>query len=243
MFMPNIALNRIILALDNFNNREDIWDFMKKRGKFFSHVKLGLEFFCKYGPQGIKEFQQEFATPLFLDLKLHDIPNTVSHAIRSLEGINIEFLTIHLSGGKPMVKLAIEESRQYLPHCKILGVSYLTSLAHKDFEELWGIKEDQISNQFQRIFQLALESDIDGVVLSGMELPILSQCEELYKKKIIKVTPGIRFKLSSSQDQQRVLTPQDALSKGADFLVMGRDWTQSDDAKFQQQVNQLKNCH
>jgi orotidine-5'-phosphate decarboxylase len=219
------SLDRVIVALDNMGP-EDINSFMEAGGHHFKTVKLGLEAFCRRGPEGIKEFHRRWQKDIFLDLKLHDIPNTVVKAISSLKGLPVTFLTLHLSGGRRMLESAVEEAQKALPDTKLLGVSYLTSLGPEDMKEIWGYSTDQINSAFERLFQLALESKMHGLILSPSELELVSTLENRHQRQLTKITPGIRFSdelaSNNTQDQQRVATPEESLKNGADYIVMGR---------------------
>lgn len=218
-------LGQIFVAMDNME--EAARDkFMNDLGDAPVNIKLGLEFFSQLGPKGLVDFHNKYQKNIFFDYKLHDIPNTVAKAIKSLEGLPIKYLTIHMTGGREMVKAAMEAKRKYIPNTKILGVSFLTSLGKDDFNELWdieGSKED-----FGRLFKMGLEEGIDGFILSPHELPIITSLEENLNLKALKVTPGIRFSDQAAGDQKRVATPESAFNDGADFLVMGRPLTQAE---------------
>ena len=224
-------IEKIILALDNMSVPEiktflSNWPISQK-----PMIKIGLELFCKYGRPLIFELHKEFGTKIFLDLKLHDIPNTVAKAIRSLEGLPIDLLTVHLSGGEEMLKRALEEAKQALPQTKILGVSLLTSLDDKDLFTLWNIPKENIDKTFENLFSLALRTGLHGVVCSPHELRLFPNLEKRTQASLLKVTPGIRFNdeinSGETQDQKRVMSPELALKGGANYLVIGRSLTKS----------------
>lgn len=218
--------DKVFVALDNMD--EAARDkFMTELGPAPVSIKLGLEFFSQLGPEGIRAFHKKYNKDIFFDYKLHDIPNTVSKAIKSLEGLPIKFLTIHATGGRQMIRAAMDAKKKYLPHTKILGVSYLTSLGQSDFNELWNLEGSQ--EDFLKIFKIALEENIDGLVLSPHELSTLIEIERELGKSVIKVTPAIRFSGQDAGDQKRVATPKSAFKDGADYLVMGRALTEAKD--------------
>ena len=223
-------LDQTIVALDNMNAEEAI-SFLTENAKHFKTVKIGLELFCAYGPEIIHEITEEFDIGLFLDLKLHDIPNTVAKAIHSLKGFPIDFLTLHLCGGRKMIAQAIEAAQVSLPQTTLLGVSYLTSLGDPDFSELWDLKKDQVPLAFSRLFQLACDLKLGGVVCSPHELALVQKIEQKKNHQFCKVCPGIRFEdeinVGETGDQTRVLSPQMAIESGADYIVMGRSLTQA----------------
>lgn len=204
-------------------DKNQVLEFLDRAGQIES-VKIGLELFCREGPSIVETLHNRHKKNIFLDLKLHDIPNTVSGAVKSLAGLPIAFLTVHLTGGREMLDKSLEAARKFLPGAKLLGVSHLTCLDQKDFVELHNIKNEQVPNSFKRLFKLALDVGLPGIVCSAKELPLLSKRES---GRLIKVCPGIRFKDETNHDQKRVLSPGEALENGADFLVMGRSLTQS----------------
>ncbi|EQC48449.1 orotidine 5'-phosphate decarboxylase [Bacteriovorax sp. BSW11_IV] len=220
-----MSLDKIIVALDGMD-RNEIFEFVGKSHKDFSFYKIGMEAFYKEGHLLVKELYDKFGIRIFLDLKLYDIPNTVSGAIKSLSGLPIEFLTLHLQGGKSMCKRALETKNEYLSECKLLGVSYLTSFEGEDFKAIWGIDKNEQEQAFDRLFSIADQTNIDGVVCSPLEA---SDVKNKYPS-LITVCPGVRLvsEISSGVnigDQKRVLSPKEAFVKSADYLVMGRSLT------------------
>ena len=220
-------LKNTIVALDQLSI-DEIKALLPKLHEF-EYFKLGLELFNAHGREYIANFAKEYDKKIFLDLKLHDIPKTVFQSIKSLEGLPIEFLTIHLSGGREMIKAAMEAKSKYLPHSNILGVSYLTSLGTADFKELYGIDEADINTHFKRLFRLGASCQIDGLISSPHELSIIKEIETECNYDFIKITPGIRFSSNSLDDQKRVMTPKEAFSHQANYIVMGRAITQATD--------------
>ena len=178
--------NPIIAAIDNIPPK-DILKECQTTYKDISYVKIGLEVFNLLGKNFLMKFEQSIKRPYFLDLKLHDIPNTVFSAIKSLSGLNPKFLTIHLSGGKEMIHSAMEAKSKYLPETKIIGVTYLTSLGEEDFQTIYG-QESKIL--LEKIISSSKSSGIDGIVCSGADLPIATKIDP--NKELIKITPGIR---------------------------------------------------
>ncbi len=224
------ALEKTIVALDNMTLKE-VHEFLTKCEGAISNVKIGMELFYAYGPSIVNEIHQKYNTKIFLDLKLHDIPNTVSRTIRALTDLPIELLTLHLSGGTDMIKRALGEQHRYLPNTKLLGVTYLTSLDENDFKLLWDLDKDKFKQGFSRLVNIALETEIQGIICSPKELAWVNQLENDKNKpgKLLKVCPGIRFEdeINTDQvhDQKRVLTPDKAVEQGASYLVIGRSLT------------------
>lgn len=219
--------DRVIVALDNMNRIEAL-HFATRADNTIPYIKVGLELFNRYGSELVRELANESGKKVFLDLKLHDIPNTVEKAILALEGLPIQFLTVHLSGGHEMLVRAKEALTKIAPSAILLGVSILTSLGAEDISEISNQKFDEAMN---RLLNLAKRSQVAGLVSSAQELELIAQWEKANRFKFIKVCPGIRFSDESTDDQKRVVTPQDAFANGANFLVMGRSLTRSKDLK------------
>ncbi len=219
-----MSLNKTIVALDQMTI-EEIENFLSLPENTLETVKIGLELFVKHGPELVIKIHNQFKKKIFLDLKLHDIPITVSRAIYSLKDLPIDFLTVHLSGGEEMLKSALLEARKSIPNCKIMGVSFLTSLEAKDLNSLFGITNPEVA--FLRLFQMANKTKIDGVICSPQEIVLLKKDFP----NLLAITPGIRFideiKAEITQDQKRVSTPQEAINLGADYIVIGRSLTQT----------------
>jgi orotidine-5'-phosphate decarboxylase len=219
-----MSLKQTIVALDQMTN-DEINTFLSHPENTIETVKIGLELFLKYGPDFVLKINREHKKKIFLDLKLHDIPKTVERSILSLKGLPIDFLTIHISGGEEMLKAAVKEARISIPQCKILGVSFLTSLETHDLTSLFGISNSK--EAFLRLFKVADLSGIDGVICSPHEIALVKS----HYPRLLAITPGIRFadeiSEQKTQDQKRIATPLEAINAGADFLVIGRSLTQS----------------
>ena len=185
-------------------------------------LKLGLEFYSTFGPQGTKELMAEAPnTPLFLDLKFHDIPNTVASAVKSAsELIRPAFLNVHASGGSEMMKAAKEACA---PYTKLLAVTVLTSLSKIELSDI-GI-ECEPALQVEHLACLTQESGLDGVVCSAEEIEPL---RNRFGEEFTLMVPGIRPQGSEANDQKRTMAPKEALEKGANHLVIGRPITKAD---------------
>jgi orotidine-5'-phosphate decarboxylase len=179
-------------------------------------IKLGLEFFTANGPRVVKETAQ--GLPLFLDLKLHDIPNTVAGAVKAAAALEPLLLTVHCAGGAAMMKAAAEAKGK----TKILGVTVLTSLDERDLELIG--QRGPLTEQAQRLALLAKESGLDGVICSPLETAALRQA---CGPDFLLVVPGIRIGSLALGDQKRVMGPKDAIAAGADYIVIGRPITGS----------------
>tara|TARA_Y100001978_G_scaffold133437_1_gene119292 strand:+ start:58 stop:720 length:663 start_codon:yes stop_codon:yes gene_type:complete len=182
-------------------------------------VKIGSVTFNSVGHQ-IIYYAAEKGFDIFLDLKLHDIPNTVRKSIEGLIPLPISMLTIHTSGGKDMMLAAMETASN--SKIKVFGVTALTSLSDEDAIDIF---KRTSSDQVNAMLDLAVSAGIDGVVCSPHELELVSS-----RKSLLSITPGIRLQ-DSDDDQKRVMTPKEAIDLGSDFLVIGRPITSSPDIK------------
>lgn len=191
----------------------------EKVGRHVGGIKLGLEFFCANGRAGILEMAK-LHLPIFLDLKLHDIPNTVAKAVQALAPLNPAILTIHAAGGRAMM----EDAKAAAPlGCKVIAVTVLTSLDANDLSTagVSGSPHDQV----MRLAESAREAGIDGIVCSGNEV---AAAHKLWPSGYF-VVPGVRPSNGEIGDQKRVVTPRAALDAGASILVVGRPITQAAD--------------
>lgn len=182
-------------------------------------VKLGLEFFSAQGPDGVNRIAK-LNLPVFLDLKLHDIPNTVANAIGALSPLAPAILTVHAAGGREMLRAAKQAAPQTT---KVVAVTLLTSLDAADLNDL-GISRSP-AEQVRRLAQLARESGLDGIVCSGAEV---SAARSTWDDGFF-VVPGVRPMGADVGDQKRVTTPAQALEDGASILVIGRPVTDAPD--------------
>lgn len=219
--------NPIICALDTTNIPQAL-KLADSVAPYVGAIKLGLEFFVAHGAVGVRVFES-LGIPVFLDLKFHDIPNTVAKAIEATAGIDTFMTTVHTSGGRAMLHRAIEASMRVAevtgkarPY--IIGVTALTSMDQDDLS-MTGIR-DSVDTHVKRLADLAQSAHLDGVVCSPYEISMLRrECGD----EFLLVVPGIRPEGSSSDDQKRIMTPAEALDRGADYLVIGRPITQAPD--------------
>jgi orotidine-5'-phosphate decarboxylase len=206
------AADKIIVALDVATKKKAL-DLVEQLRGDISFFKIGLQLYTTEGPEIVRTVRAAGAN-VFLDLKLHDIPNTVALAVESAAQLEIQMLTIHLSGGEAMIRAAVSaKPRDVL----LLGVTVLTSADEQTIRQT-GIP-DKIENHVLRLAKLGVENGIDGVVASPHEITMLRR---KYGDKIKIVVPGIRPRGSESADQKRVMTPREAIQAGADYLVIGR---------------------
>ncbi|MBN1872432.1 MAG: orotidine-5'-phosphate decarboxylase [Candidatus Omnitrophica bacterium] len=220
---------KIIVALD-VNRLEDVGRLVDKLRPVVKIFKIGSELFTSCGVEAIDIVRRK-GCRVFLDLKFHDIPNTVAKAARSLANQNIHMFTIHTIGGLNMMKAAVEGAREEARRLNvavplILGVTVLTSLDKDDMKSV-GI-DDSVQGEVLRLVELAEEAGLDGVIASPNEV---SEIRKNVKKDFLIVTPGIRPEWCQKSDQKRVATPKEALGSGADYIVIGRPITASSDPR------------
>ncbi len=225
--MRNTAAEKIFCALDTTDVDHAV-SLAKALKGTIGGIKLGLEFYCAAGPDGFKRVA-ETGMPLFLDLKFHDIPNTVAGAIRSVAPLAPKILTIHTQGGPAMMQAAVESAtreadRYGVERPWVCGVTILTSLDDNDLSAI-GVPDD-VPTQVERLASLAHQSGLDGMVCSPKEINIARAATSANFKLIV---PGIRPSGSAAGDQKRVMTPRDAIIAGANILVIGRPITEAAD--------------
>ena len=210
--------NRIYVALDT----PDLAKAHAMAGKLRHHVggiKLGLEFFMANGRAGVRDMA-ELGLPIFLDLKLHDIPNTVAKAIMALRDLAPAILTVHAAGGRAM----LEDAKAAAPAgTKVVAVTTLTSLDGTDLKSIGCMGDPH--EQVLRLTELARDSGVDGVVCSGEEVAAAHR----FWPRGFFVVPGVRPADGVVGDQKRVVTPRAAIDAGASILVIGRPLTQAED--------------
>ena len=208
---------QVIIALD-VPTLDEALGLVDSLGDETDFYKVGLELFTREGPSVV----QALATRdkrIFLDLKLHDIPNTVTRAVTRARDLDVDFLTLHTTGGRPMMEAAAEAAGTDLT---LLGVTVLTSLTASDLGNSWGREVDSIGDEVVRLARLAQESGVGGVVASVREA---ASIKEAVGTDLVVVTPGIRLAGDAAHDQARVSTPAHAVAAGADYLVVGRSVT------------------
>ena len=212
--------NKVIVALDNKNLKQIIAIVKKTKSEAFG-FKIGKEFFYRYGIEGYKKIFK-LSPKIFLDLKLHDIPNTVEKALKAIIKLRPLLTTIHITGGDEMQKASSKLKRN---KTKILGVTILTSLNTSQTKKYYNNKNiNQLVKKFARN---AKNNNLDGIVCSALELKAV---RKIVGNKMLIVVPGIRLEkkqLNKKDDQKRILTPKEAIKLGADYLVIGRPIVES----------------
>lgn len=210
--------NPVYLALD-LPTLDEAKALAQKVKNHVGGLKLGLEFFCAHGHHGVHEIAH-LGLPIFLDLKLHDIPNTVAGAMQALHVLEPDIVTVHASGGRAMMEDAKAAAGE---HCRVVGVTMLTSLDENDLQRtgVSGTAHDQV----MRLAELAEAAGLDGIVCSGKEVGAVHK----QWKDGFFVVPGLRPAGSKVGDQKRTATPREARDAGASILVIGRPISRASD--------------
>ena len=221
-----MADDRLIVALD-VSTMDAMKSIVSSLGDSVSFYKVGMELFYAEGDQTVR-YLQEHGKHVFLDLKLHDIPNTVAHGVSSLTRLGANLITIHGQGGPIMMKAAAEAARESaeklgIERPKLLAITVLTSFDDESWTSIGG--QLPIADQVIRLAKLAKESGMDGVVCSALEAKMI---RDACGPDFLIVTPGIRPSFAATNDQKRIATPSRALQDGASRLVIGRPITQAE---------------
>jgi len=208
---------KIIVALDSINLYDSKYLVDEIKNQVFA-FKIGYDFFFSFGLDGYNQIKNKKVN-IFLDLKLHDIPNTIKNGIEAIANLNPYFTTIHITGGDEMQKIANSSKK----NVKVLGVSILTSIDSAQAEKYYS--EKNINNLVGKFVKNSLENKLDGVVCSPLEIELV---KKISSGKLIIVTPGIRPEnYNKNDDQKRFMSPKEAVNLGANYLVIGRPITQS----------------
>lgn len=206
----------IILAVDT-RDFETAQRWIEATRESISVYKLGLEFFLTFGAEGVRKIKNDFGVDIFLDLKLHDIPNTVASAAAAVSDLSPRFLTVHASGGSTMVKAAVDA----VPHIDITAVTVLTSLSEEDLFEI-GFANPALESAVA-LASLSVKAGAKAIVSSPLEIAAIRSA---VGGKPIIITPGVRPAGSQgSDDQVRTMTPSQAIASGANYVVIGRPIT------------------
>ncbi len=221
------AKEKIIVALD-VPTRAQALELVAKLYDDVGAFKIGMQLYNAEGPRIVHDIQKQ-GGKVFIDLKLHDIPNTVAEATKVLTGLQAFIMTLHASGGKKMLAAAAQSARENVPESGrkplVVAVTVLTSLSQQEFTDEIGI-ERPIAEQVVNWAKLAQAAGLDGVVASPQEIDVIRQA---CGKDFVIITPGIRPLWAAANDQSRIMTPKQAVEAGADYLVIGRPITAQPD--------------
>ncbi len=211
-----------IVALD-LPTADDALSLVDRLGEAVGWYKVGAPLYTRSGPAVVQALHER-GKHVFLDLKYHDIPNTVAQAVEAAAELGVAMLTLHASGGASMLRAARDAAGNDGP--RLLGVTLLTSLTASDIEQVWNKELRSMREEVSRLAALAADSGLDGVVASALEAEALKR---RHGADFLVVTPGIRPAGSITGDQVRTATPAEAVRAGSDFLVVGRPVIQADD--------------
>ena len=214
--------NPIFCAIDT-NDIDKAVALVEQISPHIGGIKLGLEFFTSCGLLGLEKIKK-YEIPIFIDLKLYDIPNTVKHALNNILQFDPQYTTLHLSGGSEMLIECVKSKNELNSSTKLIGVTMLTSFNDTLISEI-GI-EKSVNENVKQLTQLAVDCGIDGIVCSPLEI---SDVKNTHGSNLQIISPGIRGKENVSNDQKRTLSAKDAINAGADILVVGRPITDAKD--------------
>src|SRR5438132_4226547 len=222
---PTTAKDRLVVALD-VPDRDSAMPLVEQVSGLVGMFKIGSQLFTAEGPELVRELVAS-GERVFLDLKFHDIPNTVSGAVESAARLGVSILNVHTLGGSEMMRAAAhavgDRGLLWITRPAVLGVTVLTSMDRADLADV-GITSD-LSSEVVRLATLARDSGLDGIVASPHEIRLIREC--ITAERFIILTPGIRPARFEHGDQKRIATPADAIRDGADFIVVGRAITDS----------------
>lgn len=222
-----IARSRVCLPLDGLNSLEEIKAVVEELSPVVGLFKIGKETFTRFGPEAVK-LVKSYGSDVFLDLKYHDIPNTVKGAAKAASELGVYMLNVHASGGLEMMKAAVEGVKEAdaKKRPKIIGVTILTSIDKEIMNKELNIK-GKVEEQVLRLAKLAEKASLDGVVCSAADLKAI---KNKLPEDFMYVTPGIKGpKTEAGSDQKRVFTPGNAIKDGSTILVIGRAITSAKD--------------
>lgn len=217
--------DKIIVALD-VQDRDSLTKILNQLEGTASYCKVGMELFYSFGPDIVKELKDK-GLKVFLDLKMHDIPNTVAKTAKTLAKLDVDMINFHASGGLQMMKVACEAYREYKDDGILLAVTQLTSTSNTVLRDEIGIHQS-MERTIHSYAELSKKAGASGVVCSANEVAML---KKLLGADFLCVTPGIRPASAGNDDQIRVMSPKQAIDVGSDYLVIGRPITKSIDPK------------
>ena len=213
--------NPIYCAIDT-SSVDEALRIINEISPYVGGIKLGLEFFTSCGIKGIEQVTK-CELPLFLDLKLYDIPNTVKQSLKNILSFHPTYTTLHISGGYHMLKECVDLKKELNSNTNLIGVTMLTSFDDDSINKI-GMR-GTVSRNVDNLSALAFDCGMDGIVCSPMEI---RKVKEAFGSKLKVIVPGIRNNSDSSDDQKRTLSAKESINLGADILVIGRPITQAD---------------
>lgn len=214
-----------IIALD-VPTAEDALELVAQLGDRCRFYKIGNELFTAAGPGIVRELRAQ-GCDVFLDLKFHDIPNTVAGGVRNAAALGARLVTVHATGGLPMLRAAVQAAGN---SCGVLAVTVLTSLASTDVAQAWGreARDLDMRNEVLRLADLSMTAGVHGVVCSGHEAGLV---RDRFAGQLAVLVPGVRAVAGAADDQSRVVTPEEAAAAGARYIVVGRMVTAASDRR------------
>lgn len=213
--------NPIFCAIDT-SSIDDAMKIIEEIAPYIGGIKLGLEFFTSCGIEGIKQIER-FNLPLFIDLKLYDIPNTVKKSLKNILSLRPTYTTLHVSGGSIMLEECVKLKKELNSDTALIGVTMLTSF-NQDYLNEVGLK-GTVSKNVEDLSKLAFDCGLDGIVCSPLEI---NAVRKVFGSKLKIIVPGIRNNTDNFGDQKRALSSKEALTLGADIIVVGRPITSAD---------------
>lgn len=213
----NNRIDRLALALDNVSSLDDIHNLVDQTAPSIGVFKIGLEQFTRFGPP-VLDVVRMAGRKIFLDLKFHDIPNTVAQAVEAAGALGVDFITIHTQGGVEMMRAARAAAQKCPRPPRILGVTLLTSIGEESLRNELTVTQDA-SSYVRHLAGLARDAGLDGIVCSAADLPAV---KPHLPASFEIITPGIRPAGTAAHDQKRIATPAEAIKNGATLLVLGR---------------------
>ncbi len=213
--------NPIYCAIDT-SCIDDADRIINEISPYIGGIKLGLEFFTSCGVKGIEKIAK-YEIPLFLDLKLYDIPNTVKKSLQNILSYNPTYTTLHVSGGSRMLKECVDLKKELNSNTNLIGVTMLTSFDDDSINEI-GLS-GTVNRNLDYLSALAFDCGMDGIVCSAMEI---KKVKKTFGSKLKVIVPGIRNQTDSNNDQKRTLSAKEAIEFGADVIVIGRPITSAD---------------
>lgn len=216
--------SRVVLALD-FASASEALALVEQLDPSLCRLKVGKELFTREGPVFVRRLV-DAGYPVFLDLKFHDIPNTTARAVAAAADLGVWMVNVHACGGSRMMAASVEQLRRMGSDTRLIAVTVLTSMAGGELAEI-GVPGD-VESQVLRLARLAYNAGLDGVVCSAREAGDIARATG---QDFLRVTPGIRPLSAPGDDQQRIMTPTDALASGSSYLVIGRPVTRAADPR------------